>query len=149
MMSDIRMSSLAKKKHSRDQFTKEEDIKLANLVKEYGEDHWERIADKMPNRNIRQCKDRWMFYLSPNINKEDFSVEDDLKLIELYNQYGSQWKLIAKYFTGRTHISLRNRMNQIQRKILKTKADMCLYLLMKQNSFVSLSKGSISFLPKL
>ena len=89
-------NSTIKRKHPRDQFTQEEDLTLANLVIRYGEDNWEKISEYMPNRNVRQCRDRWLFYLSPSINTNEFTVEDDMKLIDLYIQYGSQWKTIAK-----------------------------------------------------
>ena len=131
-----------KRKHPREQFSADEDIKLTQLVSEYGEDDWESIASNMPNRNTRQCRERWLFYLSPSINKNQFTVSDDMKLIKLYNEYGPKWKVIAKSFDGRTHISLRNRMKQLQRKMLKTSTNsMYFYLLGKNNQIICYVNG--------
>jgi hypothetical protein len=32
----------------------------------------------------------------PNISKEPWTLEEDLKLIELYNMFGKRWKSIAE-----------------------------------------------------
>ena len=141
-------NSMNKKKHPREQFSSEEDLKLAQLVKEYGEDDWEYIASYMPNRNVRQCKERWLFYLSPSINKKEFTLDDDLKLIKLYAEMGPKWKTIAKSFQGRTHISIRNRMKQLQRRMMRTNTNnMYVYLLGKNNHIVCSLNGSVSILP--
>ena len=64
------------KKHIRHPFTKIEDIMLARLVKEYGCSNWKLIASKIPGRNSRQCRDRWCFFLAPDLNKGSFSFEE-------------------------------------------------------------------------
>jgi hypothetical protein len=45
-------------------FFPEEDKLLKRLVIEFGSDDWDRIAAVVPNRNSRQCKDRWQNYLA-------------------------------------------------------------------------------------
>ena len=118
----MEFNKTGKKTHAREHFSQEEDIKLAKLVLQYGEDNWGKISNLMPKRNERQCKERWLYYLSPNIKNEPFTEEEDQKLIDLYNQFGSQWKVLASYFEGRTSISLRNRMNLLSRKVQKRQA---------------------------
>ena len=107
------------KKHIRHPFTKIEDIMLARLVKEYGCSNWKLIASKIPGRNSRQCRDRWCFFLAPDLNKGSFSFEEDIAIISLYNKYGSDWKRISKFFYGRSHISIRNRALRLMRKFDK------------------------------
>ena len=63
----------------------------------------------MNGRNARQLKERWYYYLSPNINRGPWTPEEDELLLQLYRQYGSKWMKISNSFKNRTHISIRNR----------------------------------------
>ena len=103
-------------KHPRQHFTEEEDIKLSLLVQRYGEKNWRFISSQFKDRNERQCKERWVNFLSPDINKGEWTQQEDLILIEKYYLLGSQWKEISKYIRGRTHISVRNRCQKLIRK---------------------------------
>jgi hypothetical protein len=78
-------------------------------VAEYGENNWKRTAAKVGTRNCRQCRERWKNYLDPNLSQNPWSIEDDDLLREKYDEMGSQWSLITKYFTGRTDVNCRNR----------------------------------------
>ncbi|MDR2628737.1 MAG: SANT/Myb domain-containing protein, partial [Puniceicoccales bacterium] len=49
-------------------FTPDEDAQLRALVAEYGTDDWSQIALDMPGRTGRQCRDRWVNYLNPDIS---------------------------------------------------------------------------------
>lgn len=40
--------------------------------------------------------------------------DDDLKLVELYQQYGPRWRLVTLHFPGRTVASVRNRHLRVQ-----------------------------------
>ena len=120
-MAKISHINSGKKAHSRDQFSLDEDIKLAQFVIKYGEEQWEYIASLMLTKNARQCKERWHYYLSPTVNNKPYTSEEDQLLIDLHKKYGSKWRIISAYFQGRTNISLRNRMSLLQRKIDKMK----------------------------
>lgn len=101
--------------HPRSQFSQEEDEKLTNLVNQYGDDNWEDIASLMKNRNIRQCKERWLNYLSPNVKNCPWTQEEDDLLEKLYLQYGPKWVKISQMIEGRTDINIKNRFLLIQR----------------------------------
>lgn len=103
------------KPHPKMQFTPSEDAQLVKLVKTYGESNWETIANIMGNRNIRQCKERYMKYLSPDINRCPFTEEEDNILIEKYNAFGPRWVKISKFFNNRTDAALKNRWNVLVR----------------------------------
>lgn len=108
-----------RKPHPKVKFTPQEDDLLRNLVQQYGEnDNWSIIAKKMTisYRNQRQCKERWLNYLSPSINNAPFTLEEDEKLEELYSKYGAKWVQIAKYFPSRTDINIRSRWLVLQRR---------------------------------
>jgi hypothetical protein len=96
------------KKITRATFTKEEDMLLFNFVNQYGED-WNFISSLMINRNPRQIRERYRFYLDPSISKAPWTREEDLKLIELIKQYRTSWKKIAESFEGRNEVNVKNR----------------------------------------
>lgn len=110
------LSLLEIKKHARSQFSTEEDEKLKKLVEIYGESSWNTVSSKMKNRNPRQCKERWNYYLSPKINKNPWTAEEDELLEKLYSLYGPDWPKISKIIEGRTYINVKNRFQFIQRR---------------------------------
>ena len=63
--------------HPRSQFSAQEDEKLTNLVKLYGDDNWDDISNLMKNRNVRKCKERWFNYLAPNVKNCPWTPEED------------------------------------------------------------------------
>ena len=113
-------------------FTREEDNKLREYVNELGEDKWEEIANLMGNRNARQCHDRWKYYLSPNVNNEPFTQEEDALLIKLVSKYGGMWVQISKKFKNRSDIQMKNRWN-----ILKKQFNLMAPSLQFQQGFMS------------
>ena len=66
-----------KKRKPRKLFTHNEDTKLITLHEKY-KDNWKKISDEMGNRSVRQCKERYNHYLSPNINKKEWTFEEDI-----------------------------------------------------------------------
>ncbi|OHS96176.1 Myb-like DNA-binding domain containing protein [Tritrichomonas foetus] len=96
-------------KLSKNKFTPEEDAKLLKLVDQFGPCKWDIIALSMPERVGRQCRDRYMNYLSPNINNNPWTTEEDNLLVEKVNEYGTRWSLISLFFQGRTASTLKNK----------------------------------------
>lgn len=97
-------------------FSQKDDEKLKEIVQRVGEDDWDEVARQMGPRNARQCKDRWDNYLSPKINKEPWTEEEDELLIKKQLEIGSKWVQIAKFFKGRTDASVKNRWQMLDRK---------------------------------
>ena len=104
-------------KRTNRKFSKEEDNRLKELVREYGENSWDDIALQMKDRNIRQCHDRWFFYLSPKINNAPWTEEEDKKLIKYAEQLNGKWVQIAKHFKGRNDTQIKNRWNSLKKRI--------------------------------
>lgn len=114
----ISMSS-KKKGIIKNKFTPEEDQQLIKLVNESEFLDWAAIAEKMKTKSMRQCHDRWNYYLNPCLSREPYSPEEDELLLDLYYEQGPKWKKIADFFQKRSEVSLRNRCQVLIRGIEK------------------------------
>ena len=66
------------------QWTKEEDELVCKYVELYGTKQWARIALVLPGRKGKQCRERWHNHLNPDISKEAWTHDEDLKLVEAH-----------------------------------------------------------------
>jgi hypothetical protein len=102
------------KSHSR--FSQSEDDQLRSVIRLYGQDNWELISEHIPGKNARQCKDRWLNYLSPDLNTHPWTDAEDCLLIRKYAEYGKHWVKIASFFQNRTDGMVKNRFLKLQRE---------------------------------
>lgn len=109
-------SNHTRKPHPKSKFSPEEDIVLNRLVYQFGQSDWNLIAKFMPDRNPRQCRERWLKYLSPTNRFEPFRPEEDELLRRLYRQFGAKWVKISRFFQRRTDIQVKNRWLVLMRK---------------------------------
>lgn len=96
---------------SRTKFSAAEDELLRKTVQKYGAKKWNTIAQHLPGRTARQCRDRFQNYLSPDLTNGPWSHEEDLLLLEKVDEYGSCWSKINKFFVGRSPNNIKNRYN--------------------------------------
>jgi hypothetical protein len=84
--------------------------------------NWSKIAEKLENKNARQCQTRWQNILDPNRVKGPWTKEEDLKLIELVNKFGPEkWSNISSYLPGRLGKQCRERWyNHLNPEVRKT-----------------------------
>lgn len=75
------------------------------------------------NRTSRQCRERWKNYLSPTVNNGAWTVDEDMKLGQLTDKFGSQWAKISQFFENRTDINVKNRWMLLQRAVKKNNRD--------------------------
>lgn len=87
----------------------EEDNLLLKIMIEQQFTTWIAVAEQIPGRTARQCRDRWTNYLSPQNKNGPWTAEEDQLLIEKFRQHGPQWTLIAKFFNGRSENNVKNR----------------------------------------
>lgn len=90
-------------------FTTEEDRYLTEIVTSKECANWLEIAQKLPGRTARQCRDRWVNYLSPSNSFEPWTREEDELIVQKVNELGTKWAQISKFIPGRSDNTIKNR----------------------------------------
>ena len=129
------------KAHPKTKFTPEEDQKLTMLVSLYGKEKWEEVSKFMEGRSPRQCKERWSYYLNPEINHGPWTPQEDALLEEKYKQFGPKWTRITVFFPARTEINVRNRWLVNKRHKEKAERELLKLLAKKMNRKTARMKG--------
>lgn len=106
-------------RRSKIMFTKEEDKKLIEVVKKYGDKDWKFISSFLKNRNGRQCRERWKKFLCPTLNHSPWTIEEDKILLKKYNEIGPKWSQISIFFKNRSDVNIKTRFSILMRKIKK------------------------------
>ncbi|KAK9075615.1 hypothetical protein SSX86_003941 [Deinandra increscens subsp. villosa] len=101
-------------------WSKEEDEVIVRLVEQYGAKKWSTIAQHLPGRIGKQCRERWHNHLNPNINKEAWSQEEEIALIHAHQIYGNKWAELTKFLPGRSDNAIKNHWNSSVKKKLDT-----------------------------
>ena len=63
----------------------------------------------MADRTPKQVKDHYIDYLKFDISRDRWTLEEDVKLVELLNVHGRNWKNIEDELNGRTQNQIKNR----------------------------------------
>lgn len=108
-----------RKRNPRKMFTPTEDSLLKDLVRRYGTYDWKSISEFVKGRGPRQCRDRYLKYLSPEVVNGPWTHEEEELLVEKYNIFGSSWKLIATFFPTRTDVNIKSKWKKMQRRMNK------------------------------
>lgn len=97
----------------RSRFTKEEDELLKRLVNGQTQPKWSEIAQQLPNRTSRQCRERYNNYLRPNLINGPWTKEEDELLKKLYELHGPKWAFIKQNFNSRSAVNVKNRYSTL------------------------------------
>lgn len=60
------------------------------------------------NFDYKQCRDRWLNYITKTQRKLSFSTQEISRLLELQLIHGNRWAVISKYFPQKGSAQIRN-----------------------------------------
>lgn len=92
------------------------------MIRENGTKQWSQIANQLNSnlgvtRNGKQCRERWVNFLNPEIKKDPFSLTEDILILEKRLSIGNKWSEIIKEMPGRTENNVKNRFNMMYKNI--------------------------------
>jgi hypothetical protein len=93
----------------KNKWTPDEDRRLQTAVSRLGTENWQRIASFIPGRSGKQCRERWIAHLSPDVTRDDWSPEEDLILVRKQAEFGNHWAKIKAFLPGRSVVAAKNR----------------------------------------
>ena len=93
----------------------EEDEALRNAVSGSKPIFWDVVAKAVRGRTPKQCRERWMYRLQPELKKTPFEKWEDDLIFEQKKKIGNRWTQIALQLPGRTSCSVKNRWYTVLR----------------------------------
>lgn len=112
-------------------WTSAEDEVLKKLIEEHGARHWSNLAQHIPGRLGKQCRERWFNHLCPDVRKGGWTPEEDALISKSVAELGKvrrsrpspcdssfpadmhpgvqAWSVIVQRFPGRTDHAIKNR----------------------------------------
>ena len=132
-------------------WSKEEDLKLMELHRNYPTMTNKEMSSHLPGRTSTQCHNRWVEVLNPDLRRGVFSEEEDLRILEL-RKAGQGWSAMAKdsILIGRANVALKNRWHTLtkrnknaQKRKVKAKASRKSEIKKTQNTKIKKRKRNI------
>jgi len=104
---------------SRRRWTADEDRLVIELVNKHGPSKWDAIAAQLPGRSAQHVRLRYTNYLRAHSREgQEFDHEEDARILHEGSSGARKWARLAKEL-GRSHCSVKNRFQMLQRKAAK------------------------------
>jgi hypothetical protein len=130
-------------------WTVEEDQILREKRSLYGR-KWAKIAAHLPGRQGKQCRERFVNHLDPELKKGEWTDDEEAILIAMHEHHGNRWANISKQLPGRSDNDVKNHWySTIQRKFQQHGKDVSIcrqYVSSEKKSRKRQITHSISFL---
>ncbi|KAJ3815652.1 hypothetical protein F5876DRAFT_71855 [Lentinula aff. lateritia] len=95
-------------------WTVDEDYLLLSLLSAHGP-KWSIIARQIEGRTDDACSKRYSEALDPTLKKDEWTSDEEAKLLQVYSVIGGKWKEIGSQLQ-RSSLACRNRFKVLQRK---------------------------------
>ena len=111
------LPSNKKKKNEkvRGSWSVEEDCRLKEAVKIQTPIYWDIVARYVGGRTPKQCRERWVYRLNPDLKKTNFEIWEDEIIMKERLEVGNHWIKIASKLPGRTSCAVKNRWYTVLR----------------------------------
>jgi hypothetical protein len=100
---------------SKSSWSNEEDDRLLNAMRGPGGIIWETIAAEVGGHTAKQCRERWLVKLNPDVRRSNFETWEDELIRRECQRIGNHWSIIAQLLPGRTACSVKNRWYTVLR----------------------------------
>ena len=101
--------------HSKSSWSAQEDAVLLNAVSGKSNINWDHIASIDGRHTPKQCRERWLVKLNPEVRRSPFEPWEDELIQSERQKIGNHWSLIAQLLPGRTSCSVKNRWYTVLR----------------------------------
>ena len=98
-------------------WSKEEDELLVDWVKQNGSTKWTECSKFINGRCGKQCRERWVNILNPDIKKGDWSEQEQEIIFSKLPNFMTSWSLMSGVLVGRTENSIKNYFYSSVRRI--------------------------------
>lgn len=69
---------------------------------------WAKIASFLPGRHGKQCRERYVNHLNPELKKSEWTDDEEAVLIAMRQVHGNRWANISKELPGRSDNDVKN-----------------------------------------